>query len=116
MNTTKKLWLGIGLLLVLTPLGISVPKWFGAGGAWGEWGIEEIQKMTGFVPEGMKRLAGKWKAPLSDYAVFGQGQGPAREGLGYLAAGLIGIAVCAGIVYLLAKLLARGNKASDDNK
>jgi hypothetical protein len=112
MNATKKLWIGIGILLILTPLGIFLPHWFGAGGAWGEWGIDEIEKLTGFVPEGMKRLAGKWKAPLPDYAIPGQGEGTAREGLGYLLTGLAGAAACAGIGYLLAKLLARPDGTS----
>ena len=60
MSITKKLWIGIGVLVLLSPLGIIIPKWFGAGGAWGEWGLNEIEKVSGYVPEGLKRIAGLW--------------------------------------------------------
>ena len=114
MNTTKKLWIGIGILVLLSPLGIIIPKYFGAGGAWGEWGTDRIEEMVGFVPEGMKRLADAWKAPLPDYAVPGQGPGTAREGFGYLLAGIIGIAATVGVVYLIIKLLVRGKDSSEN--
>lgn len=111
VSTVRKMWIGIGILALLSPLGIIVPKWFGAGGAWGEWGLDEIEKITGFVPAGMKRLAETWKAPLSDYAVPGQGRGLPGESLGYILTGIIGIAFTGGAMYILAKLLARKKKS-----
>ena len=45
MTTTKKLWIGIVILTLLSPLGLIIPALFGAGGAWGEWGLEEIKKL-----------------------------------------------------------------------
>lgn len=110
MATVKKLWIGLAVLAVLTPLGLLVPSLFGAGGAWGEWGIEEVRTMLGFVPEGMERLSGLWKSPLPDYTVPGQEQGMARVSLGYFATAVIGIAMTAGLAYLLAKILGRRNK------
>lgn len=107
MSPTKKLWIGIGILILLAPLGLIAPKWFGAGGAWGEWGPKEIEKIAGFVPEGMKRLAETWKAPLPDYALPGQGKGPAAESFGYVVVAIIGVALTAGLMYLLTKLLVR---------
>ncbi len=112
-KSIRKLWIGIGILAILSPLGIIIPAYFGAGGAWGEWSMEQIAKITGFVPEGMKRTAGVWKAPMTNYAVPGQGQGTAHSGLGYFLTAVIGIAVTAGIVYLLAKILARKNGTSN---
>ncbi len=109
MATVKKLWIGIGILAILSPLGVIVPKWFGAGGAWGEWGIKGIEKAAGFVPEGMRRLAETWKAPLPDYAVPGQSKGMAGESVGYIAAGVIGIIITAAVMYLLSKILVRKN-------
>jgi hypothetical protein len=111
MSTVRKLWIGIGILALLSPLGVIVPKWFGAEGAWGEWGLDEIEKITGFVPAGMKRLAERWKAPLPDYAVPGQGRGLAGESLGYVLTGIIGVAFAGGAMYILAKLLARRKKS-----
>jgi cobalt/nickel transport protein len=115
MTTTKKLWIGIGILVLLSPLGLVLPALFGAQGAWGEWGLHQIEKIMGYIPDGMKRLAGRWKAPFPEYAVPGQGENPAGSGLGYILSGIIGIAATAGLVYLVAKLLSRkddspGNK------
>ena len=111
MTTTKKLWIGIGILILFTPLGLMVPKWFGAEGAWGEWGLDEIEKVAGFVPEGMKRLAEIWKAPLPDYALPGQSTGPIVESIGYVLSAIIGIAFTAGLMYIITKLLVRKNGA-----
>ncbi len=112
-KSIRRLWMGIGILVLLSPLGIIIPAYFGAGGAWGEWSLDQIEKIIGFVPEGMKRTARVWKAPMTNYAVPGQGQGTAHSGIGYLLAAVIGIAATAGLVYLLAKLLARKNGTSD---
>ena len=111
MNSTKKLWLGIGILALLSPLGIIIPKWFGAGGAWGEWGLDEIEKAAGFIPEGMKRIAEIWKAPLPDYVLPVESKGLAIESFGYVLSAIIGIALVAVVMYIIAKLLGRKDKA-----
>ena len=107
MSTTKKLWIGIGILVLLSPFGLIIPKLMGAEGAWGDWGLDEIQKIAGFVPEGMKRLAELWKAPLTNYALPGQNRGFLHGSFGYILAAVIGVAFTAGIMYLLAKLLGK---------
>ena len=109
MDKTKKLWIIIGILLLLSPLGIIIPAWFRSGGAWGEWGLDEIGKMVGFVPEGMKRIGEVWKAPLPGYAIPGQDGGLASDSLGYIVTGIVGVAVTAGIMYLLARMVGRKN-------
>lgn len=111
MNTTKKLWIGIGVLLLLSPLGVLIPALFHSGGAWGEWGPEGIEKIIGFVPSGMKRLAEIWKAPFSNYSVPGQAGGPVSEGLGYVVTGIVGVVATAGLMYLLVKMIGRRNDA-----
>lgn len=111
MNTTKKLWIGIGILLLLSPLGVIIPALFHSGGAWGEWGPEEVKKMVGYVPAGMKRLAETWKAPLPNYSVPGQAGGAVSEGLGYVVTGIVGVVAAAGLMYLLAKVITRRNDA-----
>lgn len=107
MTPTKKLWIGIGILALLSPLGLIIPALFGAGGAWGEWGLEQVEKLVGHAPEGMKRLSNLWKAPMPGYATPGQGQGLFREGVGYMLSATLGIALTAGLAYLLAKALSR---------
>src|SRR5574337_1130328 len=103
MKTVKKLWTGMAVLAILTPLGLIIPAWFHAGGAWGEWSLEEIRKLVGYVPEGMQKLSELWKSPMPDYTVPGQHQGTAHESLGYFLSAITGIAVTAGLTYLLAK-------------
>ena len=109
MKAYRGLWAAILAMALLSPLGLYLPELMRAGAAWGEWGLEKIQKIAGFVPEGMKRLARIWKAPLSDYAVPGQSRGLAGESWGYVLTGIIGVAVTAGVMYLLVKLLGRKN-------
>ena len=114
MSTVRKMWIGIGILALLSPLGLLIPKWFGAGGAWGEWGTDEIRTITGYIPAGMKRLAGRWKAPMPDYALSGRSNGLLGDTLGYVLAGVIGIAFAAGAMYILTKLLTRKDKDGTD--
>jgi len=111
MTTPKKLWIGLCVLALLSPLGIIIPKWFGAKGAWGEWGQNDIEKVAGFVPEGLKRIAGIWKAPLPDYSMPTDGKGLAIESFGYVLSAIIGIALTAGVMYFITKLLSHKNDA-----
>ena len=109
MTTTKKLWIGIVILTLLSPLGLIIPALFGAGGAWGEWGLEEIKKLIGYVPQGMEKQGELWKAPLADYTVPGQGKGLFGESVGYVLTAVLGVVLTAGFVYLFARMLARKN-------
>ncbi len=110
-KSRKALWIGIGILALLTPLGIFLPRLLNAGAAWGEWGPEELRKLVGFVPEGIRRLGELWKAPLPDYS-FG-GNGPVSETVSYMISGLVGIAATVAAVYLLSKVLTgKGIKGS----
>ncbi|MGD0919371.1 MAG: hypothetical protein ABSB22_23255 [Thermodesulfobacteriota bacterium] len=52
----KRLWIGLFILALLTPLGVILPEKFNAGDAWGEWGPETLEKLLGYVPDGLKRL------------------------------------------------------------
>ncbi len=107
MTTIKKLWIGVGVLALLSPLGLLIPALLGAGGAWGEWSLDKIKILMGYVPEGMKHRAESWKAPLPDYTVPGQGRGLLGESMGYLLTAIIGVAAVAGVMYLIVRLLGR---------
>ena len=107
MTTIKKLWIGIGILVLLSPIGLIIPALLGAGGAWGEWGLEEIRSLVGYTPQGMRKLSHIWRSPMPDYTLPGRKQGLAGESLGYVLSAVIGIAFTAGAVYLLTKLLGR---------
>lgn len=77
-QTMRPFWLGLALLMILSPLGL-----LAAGSAWGEWGPEELtdpatrsqiiaasghQALPATPPVGMVRLAKFWTAPMPDYA------------------------------------------------
>jgi cobalt/nickel transport system permease protein len=77
-QTLRPLWIGLALLLVLTPLGI-----LATGTAWGEWSARDFsnlqsrQKMTvasrntsppAQPPRGLDRLSSLWTAPFPQSA------------------------------------------------
>ena len=108
MKSTAKLWIWLGVLVILAPLGIIVPYYFKAGSAWGEWGSGELVKMAGYMPAGFEKLSGIWKAPLSEYVFKGwQGKGLVYLCIAYICSALVGIAVIVVISLLLGKTLAR---------
>lgn len=115
MTTGKKLWIGTALLVLLSPFGLIIPALFGAGGAWGEWGPEEIEKLAGFLPDGMKKVAERRSSPLSEYALPVQGPGLAGRSIGYLAAAMIGVGLTAGAGWIVARLLAGKEKSGGNH-
>ena len=40
----RRLWVRIGILILLSPLGIILPDIFKSGGAWGEWGQKGLKR------------------------------------------------------------------------
>lgn len=104
----KKLLVGLGVAAFLSPLGIVLPKFFKAEGAWGESDAESVGKILGYVPAGLKKLGGLWKAPLPDY---GAGHSSLlMKILLYAASGLIGIVLVGGIAFLISRYLVKREK------
>ena len=108
----KKLWIGLLIMVFLSPLGVYLPKLFNAEEAWGEWGMDAIEKMLGYVPEGMKKIADLWKAPIADYNFGGEGAALSTQIYSYVISGLIGITFVAAVIYIITKLLVRNEKES----
>ena len=114
LPTARKLWLGLALLLILTPLGI-----LAVGSAWGEWSPRDLsdpqvrpqiaaasarQLPPSQVPRGLERLSTIWTAPLSRYA-------PAfisSPSFGYLVSGMVGVGLIITICLLGTWLLGKG--------
>jgi cobalt/nickel transport protein len=108
MREYRHFWIALIILALLSPLGLYVPSLMRAGAAWGEWGVEEIRHMIGYIPTGMERTAETWKAPLPDYALPGQQDAPlSRLSLSYLLSAFVGIGLCAGGTYLVTRWLTR---------
>jgi cobalt/nickel transport system permease protein len=77
-NALRPLWLGLGALMILTPLGI-----LAGGAAWGEWVASDYadpavrqqiaasslnQAPPAEPPKGLERLSSVWTAPFAQYA------------------------------------------------
>jgi hypothetical protein len=108
MSTIKKLWIGLGVLVILSPIGLILPDRFKAGSAWGEWGIDEMQDLVGYIPQGLKKLSSLWDAPLPDYAFKGwEEKGLSHLSLAYIVSVIAGIAMTVSAVFFIAKLLAK---------
>ena len=107
-RAARPLWTAVGLLMVLTPLGL-----LAAGKAWGEWtvhdfsspvGRQEIAKVSRNVtppaqaPSGLQRLSTIWTAPFPNYS-------PSfvrTPAFGYVLSAMFGI----GIIILLSILIS----------
>ena len=95
------LWASLGVLILLTPIGVLAP-----GTAWGEWSAQEMRRLVGYMPSGMQEIGSLWSAMIPDYAPpFIQ-----NPLLGYLVAAIVGAALVVGATWLVGWLLARGKK------
>ena len=108
MKTVTKLWIGLGVLVMLSPLGLIFPEHFNAGGAWGEWSIEKIQKLVGYIPIGMEKLSKVWNAPIAGYIFNGcEVKGLSRLSFAYMISALIGIAIVIAVVLLVGRIFLK---------
>jgi len=97
-------------LIILSPLGLIIPELFRAGSAWGEWSSQDLKEMLGYIPKGLEKLTGIWRAPIPDYVFKGwEGKGLPVLGFAYIFSAVIGISVIVISVYLLARFMAKDN-------
>lgn len=118
MTLLKKLWMGIFILVVLCPIGLISPHLFKANTAWGEWGMEDIRKLVGYVPQGLERLSRSWTAPFAEYQVNGwENGGFSGQGFAYVVSAILGITITVVCVLILGRFLTRaGDKRDVDEK
>ncbi len=97
-RSSRGLWAFIGILIILTPLGL-----LASGVAWGEWSSEELQSILGYVPEGLKRLGNIWQYTfLADYNLPGW-DSPFMTALGYILSGFVGVGVIVFVTFLMSR-------------
>ena len=100
--------MGLGILVILSPLGLILPEHFKAGSAWGEWGIDQMQKLVGYIPQGLSRISTFWSAPIPDYVFKGWEARPIISlCFAYMLSAVIGVLACIGIVLILGKFLSK---------
>jgi len=108
MKITTKFLLGLGVLIILSPLGLILPDHFKAGAAWGEWGADKMKELVGYVPQGVEKLSGLWNAPMPDYVFKGwEGKGLGNLSLAYIVSAVLGITAIVVVVLLLSKVLVK---------
>lgn len=108
MKITTKLWIGIAILIVLSPLGLILPERFNAGGAWGEWGADEIQALVGYIPNGLAKLSPLWTAPIPDYSFNGwEEKGLSHLSFAYIISAVVGTAFVSVLAWFIGKSLTK---------
>lgn len=115
MKEYRPLLAALAVMALLSPVGLYFPEIMKAGGAWGEWGVEEIRALLGYAPREMERSAGGWKAPLPAYSFPGRKEAPSKSrGLAYVLSAFVGIAACGGCAWLVARRLASKRRPDGD--
>lgn len=79
---SKPVYALIAALIILTPLGLLAKST-----AWGEWGLDEIKSVAGYVPSGIKNGV-SFNSLMPDYGVSG-----IPEVAGYILSAVLGTAV-----------------------
>lgn len=94
--------------MVISPLGLILPKYFKAGEAWGEWRADSFKGVIGYIPKGMEKLSSLWHAPIPDYAFKGLDEkGIGSMSIAYIFSALIGIVIIVCVVFLISKFLSK---------
>lgn len=108
MKEYRPFWIALLAMALVSPLGLYLPEVLEAGGAWGEWSLEEVKRMVGYAPSGMEQLADLWKAPIPDYALPGQEEAPiAHRSLSYILSALLGVGLCGGTTFVVTRWLTK---------
>ncbi len=97
-------------MALISPLGILLPEYLHSGDAWGEWGTDTLEKLLGYVPEGLKKYTDLWKAPVPDYTFGDNDSSMAVKAISYLASGVLGILAVALVVYLISRMVVGNEK------
>ncbi len=91
MKLFSKLWIGIFLLAILSPLGLFLPKFFKSKGAWGE-----------------EKILNLWKAPIPDYVLkIHADKGLGHLSISYIISAFLGIVITVSIVFLIVRPLTK---------
>jgi hypothetical protein len=108
MKLTTKLWIGLAILIILSPVGLILPDHFKAGSAWGEWGAEEMKELVGYIPQGLEKLSSLWNAPIPDYAFKGwEEKGLPQLSAAYIISAIVGIGMTVLAVFFIGKMLVK---------
>jgi hypothetical protein len=109
-KSQKKLWIGLLVMALLTPLGIILPRLFDAGAAWGEWGVDKLEQLLGYAPQGLKKLSDAWKAPVPNYNFGGKDASMTVQIISYVVSGILGVLAVGLLVFLISRFMTKNDK------
>ncbi len=101
-NMQKKLWFGLAILIVITPLGL-----LAEGTAFGEWSSEELQKELGYVPSGISHGESLWTSLFPGYTIGGLENSFLQSSIGYILSAVAGIVLIYIVIIALGKFIAK---------
>ncbi|MBE0068749.1 PDGLE domain-containing protein [Thermoanaerobacterium thermosaccharolyticum] len=104
----KKFLIAAIVLILLTPIGLLAP-----GSAWGEWGLDEIKSMVGYIPSGMKHFSDTIKVILPDYSIPGFDKNFFQLSIGYIFSAVVGIAIIALVFFILSKIMGKSEEKNE---
>jgi cobalt/nickel transport protein len=106
----RKLWIGLAVMTLLSPLGVILPEKWKAGSAWGEWDAATLQKLLGYVPDGLRQMADFWNAPIANYNFGGEEATLLMKAISYVLSGIIGIIIVAVVMFIISKLVLKNDR------
>ena len=68
------------------------------------------RRLLGYVPEGLKKTAGMWKAPIQDYNFGGEEALLSTKVISYLISGAIGVVLACLVVMIISKLVFKNER------
>lgn len=95
----KFLYAILGILILAVPLGL-----LANGTAWGEWNLDDMKKLIGYVPNGMSK-GFKFNSPFKDYSFSFLNQY-----FGYVLSALVGVVLILAIFKFVERINLRRNK------
>ena len=104
VSTKKKYWYALIALIIFAPLGL-----LAQGTAFGEMSGTELKSKIGYIPQGMAKLGGKWKALLPDYSIPGYNTTFFKSSLGYIFCAIVALVVILAITGIVSLLIKRKN-------
>jgi len=115
MKNYKKILIFLAILIIISPIGLIIPEIFNAGDAWGEWSIETVEQLVGYQPQGMKKLAEIYKAPIPDYNFSENETSLFKSSIAYIISGIIGCCIILFLTFALNKLITRNDSRISKN-
>ena len=101
----RNLLAGLAVLVIAVPIGL-----LAVGTAYGEWGVEELKELVGFIPAGLESVSSTWAAPIPDYVLPSLEESFLNLSLAYWLSAIVGVILSGGLLILIGKVITRRKK------